>query len=109
MTQQERALASATALQALMTRFRDLRRDVDEYLAKFDSEAYQGVRNGLPTAAWSAGGTPGAADADPVPTHPVTAGAPQLLRAADALGVGITLLNDWVTWLTAARKAAIDN
>ena len=108
-TQQERALASATALQALMTRFRDLRRDVDEYLAQFNSEAYQAVWNGLPTAAWNADGTLGAADASPVPTHPITAGAPQLLRSANDLGVGIAFLNDWVTWLTAARKAAIDN
>ena len=108
-TQQERALASATAQQALRARFRDLRRDVDEYLAQYNSGGYAAVWNNLPTAAWNPDGTLGAADPTPVTTHPITAGAPQFLRTANDLGVGIAFLTDWVTWLTAARKAAIDN
>jgi len=96
-SKQDLAVTAATTVTGFMTTFQALRRDVTEFLAKFNSEQYGATWNNFPTFAWKPDGTQGATDSTPNPANPTSVGG--LNRSANALNAGVTLLQQFANLL----------
>src|SRR5262249_14690903 len=113
MTKQDTAVAAANAVIAFMSRFRQLRSDINEFIAEYNSENPSAVWANLPTAVWNPDGSQGAADGAPNPAHPITT--QNILRSDNALLAGVTFLQDFEKFLTnqavgaAQRSQTIDD
>ena len=105
-TKQDQAINSALTLVDLADQIQSLMHQARDISARFTANDYLTVLDALPTAAWAADGTIGAADESPNVQHPITAQG-LYLPSNDVRG-GVYLINDFVAFMTSGSVNASD-